>query len=121
LLASSPSPADSSRFFPAAVERAQAALREARKDASRLDGYVWHGNRHTFASRLVAAGVDLLSVQELGGWRPFDMVRRYAHLAPGHLTAAVERLVPDRAGAVELPRNYPASAEAKLSPEPTAP
>jgi integrase len=73
-------PADSSRFFPKAVERAQATLREAGKDPSRLDGYVWHGNRHTFASRLVMAGVDLRTVQELGGWRTFGMVQRYSHL-----------------------------------------
>jgi site-specific recombinase XerD len=39
------------------------------------------------------AGVDLLTVKELGGWRTLAMVQRYAHLAPGHLHAAVERLV----------------------------
>jgi site-specific recombinase XerC len=55
------------RIFNRAVERAQAALRDAGKDASRLDRYTWHGNRHTFATRLVMAGVDLLSVKELGG------------------------------------------------------
>jgi len=38
------------------------------------------------------AGVDLLSVQKLGGWRTLSMVQRYAHLAPDHLRAAVERL-----------------------------
>jgi integrase len=85
--------AQSDKFFPAAVERAQAMLREAAKDTSRLDGYVWHSNRHTFASRLVMAGVDLLTVKELGGWRRLAMVQRYAHLAPAHLQAAVERLV----------------------------
>ena len=44
------------RAFNRAVERAQDALRDAGKDASRLDGYTWHGNRHTLASRLVMAG-----------------------------------------------------------------
>ena len=57
-----------------------------------LEGYTWHCNRHTFASRLVMAGVDLLRVQRLGGWRTVGMVTRYAHLAPDHLRAAVERL-----------------------------
>jgi len=76
-----------------AVEAAQATLRAAGKDASRLDGYTWHGNRHTFASRLVMAGVDLRAVQELGGWRTLSMVQRYGHLAPERLAAAVERLV----------------------------
>ena len=39
------------------------------------------------------AGVDPLTVKELGGWRILAIVQRYAHLAPGHLHAAVERLV----------------------------
>ena len=59
-----------------------------------------HCNRHTFASRLVMAGVDRLSVQKLGGWRTLSMVQRYAHLAPDHLRAAVERLT-----VAELGRN----------------
>jgi integrase len=60
---------------------------------ARLDGYVWHSNRHTVASRLVMAGVDLRTVQELGGWRSLAMVQKHAHLAPGHRLAAVEALV----------------------------
>jgi site-specific recombinase XerD len=116
------------KFFPQAVERAQATLREAGHDASRLDGYVWHCNRHTFASRLVMAGTDLLVVKELGGWRTLAMVQRYAHLAPAHLAAAVERLVqagnalpaamttpvvtarPEAGAVVELRRNFDGAA-----------
>ncbi len=95
------------RAFQQAVQRAQVVLREAGKDAARLDGYTWHGNRHSFASRLVMAGVDLLTVQKLGGWRTLSMVQRYGHLAPGHLRSAVERLVASGL-AVELARNLPA-------------
>jgi integrase len=86
------------RSFERAVNAAQAALREAGRDTSLLDGYTWHCNRHTFASRLVMAGVDLLTVQRLGGWRTLSMVQRYAHLAPDHLRAAVERLAPAELG-----------------------
>lgn len=78
------------RLFGGAVERARKALRDAGKAGTRLDGFTWHGLRHTFASRLVMNGVDLLTVKELGGWRTLAMVQRYAHLAPGHLRAAVE-------------------------------
>src|SRR5258706_3305646 len=55
-------------------------------------------HRHTFVSRLVMAGVDLRTVQQLGGRQSLAMVQRYAHLAPDHSRAAVERLVraPDR-------------------------
>ena len=95
------------RVFARAVERAQATLRDAGRDASRLDGYTWHGNRHTFASRLVVAGADLLTVKELGGWRTLVMVQRYAHLAPDHLRAAVERLVPTVSPVPEVARKYP--------------
>jgi hypothetical protein len=39
------------------------------------------------------AGVDLRSVQELGGYADLALVQRYAHLSPDHLRAAVESLV----------------------------
>lgn len=48
--------------------------------------------RHTFASRLVMAGVDLRTVQELGGWSDLSLVQRYSHLAPGHKAEAIERI-----------------------------
>lgn len=108
-----------------AVERARAALRDAGRDLSRLEGFTWHGLRHTFASRLAMAGVDLRTLQELGGWRTLAMVQRYAHLSPAHLQAAVERLVvradPEpgegrRAGAeVGLELDLPKEAESVAS------
>jgi integrase len=86
-------PAEPAHFFPRAVKRALAAMQAAQQPAPHLPDYTWHGNRHTFTSRLVMSGVDLRTVQELGGWKTFAMVARYAHLAPGHLQAAVDRLV----------------------------
>jgi integrase len=70
-----------SRAFVRAVEAAQGSLRAAGQpeEAANLDEVTWHALRHTFASRLVAAGVDLRSVEELGGWRTLSMVQRYAH------------------------------------------
>jgi len=94
------------KFFPKAVERARKASVDAGGDASHLDGYTWHCNRHTFASRLVMAGLDLRSAQALGGWQTLAMVQPYSHRAPAHLLEAVERLVPLSA-AVELSRDYP--------------
>lgn len=38
-------------------------------------------------------GVDLRTVQELGGWQTLAMVERYAHLSLAHKAQAVERLV----------------------------
>lgn len=54
--------------------------------------FTWHCLRHTFASRLVMAGVDLRTVQELMGHRTLAMTCRYAHLAPQHQLGAVEKL-----------------------------
>ena len=64
----------------------------ARKRAD-LKGITPHVLRHTFASRLVMAGVDLRTVQELGGWKNIGMVMRYAHVDSDHKKQAVERLV----------------------------
>ena len=49
-------------------------------------------NRHTFASRLVMAGVDLRTVQDLMGHKTIAMTVRYAHLSAAHELDAVERL-----------------------------
>jgi site-specific recombinase XerD len=60
--------------------------------AAGLNDFTWHCLRHTFASRLVMAGVDLRTVQELMGHKTIQMTVRYAHLAPKHQLAAVQRL-----------------------------
>jgi integrase len=60
---------------------------------AKIADYTWHCNRHTFASRLVMAGVDIRTVAQLLGHSTIQMTMRYAHLAPEHSQAAVERLV----------------------------
>jgi site-specific recombinase XerD len=60
--------------------------------AAAIQNFTWHDLRHTFASRLVMAGVDLRTVQELLGHKTYQMTLRYAHLAPSHTAAAVEKL-----------------------------
>lgn len=73
------------------------AIREAG-----VKDFSWHCLRHTFASRLVMAGVDLRTVQQLMGHKAIQMTVRYAHLAPEHQMAAVERLCSAQ-GALEHP------------------
>ena len=60
---------------------------------AKIRSFSWHCLRHTFASRLVMAGVDLRTVQELMGHKSIQMTVRYSHLTPKHTLAAVERLV----------------------------
>ncbi len=56
----------------------------------------FHDLRHTVATRLVQAGVDLYTVQKLGRWKNISMVMRYAHHYPESLRSGVEVL--DRIG-----------------------
>lgn len=64
------------KLLPATVEWAKRALEEAERGVEHVEGYTWHGNRHTFASRLVMARVDLRTVQQLGGWQSLAIVQR---------------------------------------------
>lgn len=50
----------------------------------------WHTFRHTFASRAVQNGVTLQELMQLGDWKSYSMVLKYAHLAPDHLSEAAE-------------------------------
>jgi site-specific recombinase XerD len=59
---------------------------------AKVASFSWHCLRHTLASRLLLAGVDLRTMQELLGHKTIGMTVRYAHLAPKHTLAAVERL-----------------------------
>lgn len=54
--------------------------------------FVIHCCRHTCASRLVNAGVDLYVVKEWLGHSTIKITERYAHLDPGKLAHAVEVL-----------------------------
>ena len=58
-----------------------------------LTGVTPHSTRHTFAIRLVENGVDLRTVQELGGWATLSLIQRYAHVSPSRKADAVEGLV----------------------------
>lgn len=50
-----------------------------------IDNFRWHDLRHTWASWHVQAGTPLEVLKDLGHWSSYEMVLRYAHLAPQHL------------------------------------
>lgn len=51
-----------------------------------------HDCRHTWASWHVQAGTPLYALQEMGGWKTVEMVRRYAHLSAEHLAEHAARI-----------------------------
>jgi integrase len=63
---------------------------------ARIKNFRWHDMRHSFASRLAMAGVDLNTIRDLLGHSDYKMTLRYAHLAPAHKAAAVAKLIRKR-------------------------
>ena len=44
------------------------------------------------SATIIQSGVPLSVLQEMGGWESIEMVRRYAHLAPNHLTEHAKQI-----------------------------
>jgi len=81
--------------FPSAEGRPLVNIRRGFMAACARAGLVdfrFHDLRHTFASHLVMAGVNLKAVQELLGHKGLKMTMRYSHLSQEHLQEAVGRL-----------------------------
>ena len=57
-----------------------------------INDFHFHDLRHTFASHLVMAGVDITTVSRLLGHKSLTMTLRYSHLAPSHMQKAVDIL-----------------------------
>jgi integrase len=62
-------------------------------EEAKIEGYVWHGNRHTFCSWLSMAGASIREIQEAAGQKSITMAARYSHLSPQHKGSVVERIV----------------------------
>jgi integrase len=69
-----------------------------------LEDFTFHDLRHTFASRLVMAGVDLPTVKELLGHKGIAMTLRYTHLSTDHKQRAVNMLAQF---GNKVPTNFP--------------
>jgi len=68
-----------------------AGLRLACKKAE-IEGVTWHTLRHTFASRLLERGADIITVKELLGHSTVTVTMRYTHSNLASKVAAVGKL-----------------------------
>ena len=60
-----------------------------------VKNFRWHDLRHTFATRLAQAGVDLFKISKLLGHEDISTTQRYAHHCPDSLRDRVEILESD--------------------------
>jgi integrase len=74
------------------VQDLKKAFKSACKKAG-IDNLRFHDLRHTFATKLVENGVDIVTVSELLGHSSLRMTMRYSHPSPEHKRDAVENLV----------------------------
>ncbi len=58
--------------------------------ATGMEWATWHDLRHTFASRLAMMGHNEGTIVALLRHSTTALVKRYAHLSPSHLKAAIE-------------------------------
>jgi integrase len=72
-------------------------LRKAHDTACRrasIRGFTVHDWRHHWASHMVMAGVDLITIQTMGGWskKSLRMLARYTSLSTDHMAEAMRRV-----------------------------
>jgi integrase len=73
------------------IQKSSTAWDRARRRAG-IEDFRFHDLRHTWASWHVQSGTSLPELMELGGWKSYEMVLRYAHLAPEKLSSVASRI-----------------------------
>lgn len=76
------------RKRPMAVESVQDACRKAAIQAALKPGVSCHTLRHTFATELLEAGIDLLTIQKILGHQSLQTTVKYTHVRRDRLRAA---------------------------------
>jgi integrase len=73
------------------IQQSSTAWDKAKQRAG-IEDFRFHDLRHTWASWHVQSGTSLPELMELGGWKSYEMVLRYAHLAPEKLSFVAGRI-----------------------------
>ncbi len=113
----------SGRVFDEVCGKPVGKIRTAYENAVRRAGisdFTFHDLRHTFASHLVMAGVDLYMVGQLLGHKSPEMTARYSHLSPERKREAISLLqipVSDvgKHGQAAQPQNSPKRNISRIS------
>jgi site-specific recombinase XerD len=98
---------------PLRIQAVEGACRRARARAGLKRRFNTHALRHTFATELLEAGVDLFSIQKILGHRSLSTTATYTHVRRSHLQEACQslELLP-----LEQLRQVPATAPAARKP-----
>jgi integrase len=102
------------------IQKSSTAWEKAKGRAG-IEDFRFHDRRHTWASWHVQSGTSLPELMELGGWKSYEMVLRYAHLAPEKLSSVASRVErhsarpTERVGIDEPPRGANVASSATLS------
>ncbi|AEG50327.1 integrase family protein [Sphingobium chlorophenolicum L-1] len=70
-------------------------LKNQHKTACRragIEDFTIHDWRHHWASHCVMAGIDLITIMHMGGWKSLRMVQRYASVDTDHMRQSINRL-----------------------------
>ena len=57
-----------------------------------IEDFTVHDWRHHWASHCVMAGIDLITIMHMGGWKSLRMVQRYASVGVDHMREAIDKL-----------------------------
>jgi integrase/recombinase XerD len=77
---------------PLRIQAVEGACRRARARAGLKRRFNTHALRHTFATELLEAGVDLFSIQKILGHRSLSTTAGYTHVRRSHLQEACRSL-----------------------------
>lgn len=70
----------------------EACARAHVQTGRKTGGVSFHCLRHTGATRMLEAGVDVKTVMQIGGWRSLTILQRYLHPTDDRKRAAVESI-----------------------------
>ncbi len=99
----------SGKVFPYEVTAVKDAFERAIKKSG-MTNFRFHDLRHTFATRLIQAGVDLYVVKNLLGHKSIKTTERYAHHYPESLRPSI-RVLDDCYNSATIGGNFRASEE----------